>query len=120
MQASLDDLIWIGTPLLGVGIGLLLLLFPYHLIHLLGKLTRSYHKGFTISDQTSDNRVQLPWSRYFQDGLTYSQFWQEAIDNPKRFTAWSAFIRLLGGGIAIIFGGVLLLDLLARVTGVMK
>lgn len=120
MQMRPDDLAWVAILLLGVGVGLLLLLFPYHAIRFLAKLVGYYHRSFGVSDQALDRRVQLPWSRYFQDGLTYSQFWREAADHPRRFTAWSIFIRLLGSGTVLMFGAMLLLGLLARLAGVMK
>ncbi len=120
MQIYLDDLTAIVPLMLGVCGGLLLLLFPYHLIRSLAKLARYYHQSFRVSDSTLDNRVQLPWSRYFQDDLTYSQFLREAVDHPKRFTLWSVFIRILGGSFALMCGAMLLLGLLARLTGVMK
>jgi hypothetical protein len=120
MQLRSGDLILIVGSLLGVSIGLLLVIFPHHLIRYLGKLARSYYQGLGVSDRTLDDMAQLPWSRFVQDGLPYSRFWQEAVDHPKRFTVWTGIIRLFGVVVVLLTGGVLLLALLARLAGVME
>lgn len=115
---TLPDWAGVALGLLGIGGGALLLFFPYHIIRAIAKLMRAYYRGlYQASDQMLDARLPLPWSRYLQDGLSYSVFLREAEDHPRRFTAWSGCIRLVGGGIALMSGGALLLVLLLHLAG---
>jgi hypothetical protein len=115
---------WEGTleGLIGIALGTLLLFRPYLIIRCMAKLARSYYSAVAGEDmeKAMNARLELPWSRYVQNGLPYYEFWKQAETNPQQFKFLSGSIRVMGALFLSMFVGLLLLVLILRVSGLMK
>jgi hypothetical protein len=110
---------WAGflVELVGLGVGLLFLIFPHRVIRYLARVVSTYYRGLVASDKQVNNRLELPGARYFQEGMTNSEFIQLAERDPRKLTRLSGCIMLFGAGVVLLFGGSLVVVLLLKTTG---
>jgi hypothetical protein len=112
-----------ALPLLGgIVVGAALMLKLYHLIRFEAKLARGYFSATAGEDvdRALSKRLELPWSRYIQNGLTFSEFLKESEANPQQFKVLSCFIRLMGAFVLFASSAALLTFLILRISGFIR
>lgn len=99
--------------------GALLAMYPHEVIRLQGKFYRRIYKGvLQRSDSEIDAPFMFPIDRVMMGKR--SEFIQEAVENPQKYSSLMVFYRILGV-VVLLFGfGACALAVLAAIVGALK